>query len=662
MAFDNPSNYTPTPNSTRPGVVDHLQGVDAVLAQVERRIDMNGASVAVTNATHNNALVRFLSGTNTLTHAGTAGESIEFSCWNTSGNDATVLGVTVPTGEAASVYINGATNSVEVSQSFSGLTSLTVNAPITNGGTAADPNLSVTTNAANGLVQLNGSNQYPALDGSLITGISGFPVADNVAIFEDDGDNTKKMVFELSGVTAGNTRTITMADSDLDLSHLLDVRREVRLTGGSTSLTLNDHSNALVILDSGSNTLTSSGAGTFQVAVWNNQGTDATVLGATVPNGELAYVIIDGANDNVEVSQTFSGVTSVTGTAPIVSSGGATPAISVLTNVANGVALFDGSGNYPAADGSAITNITPSAPFVDTTSVVQGSVDNTKQIRFEVDGNTTGTTRVITAADEDIDLGHISDVRRVVRLNGGTTSLTLADHSNALIILESGTNTLNSGGADTFHAMIWNRSGNAATALGSTVPDGEMASVVIDAANDSVEVSQSGVTSVTATAPLASSGGLTPDISATVNVANGLVQLDANGNLPNAPFIDTNAVVAGSGDQTKLVRIEADGLATATTRTITMPDEDVDLGLVKEINREVEITGSLTLTIADHRNAFLPVTTAGVTVTPPAAGAFYATGANFSGADITVDATTVPTLQMFTILCFGGTSIVKISS
>ena len=43
------------------------------------------------------------------------------------------------------------------------------------------------------------------------------------------------------------------------------------------------------------------------------------------------------------------------------------------------------------------------------------------------------------------------------------------------------------------------------------------------------------------------------------------------------PVADTTAVVKGSADATKLVRIEADGLATATTRVITMPDKDVTL-------------------------------------------------------------------------------------
>jgi hypothetical protein len=45
-----------------------------------------------------------------------------------------------------------------------------------------------------------------------------------------------------------------------------------------------------------------------------------------------------------------------------------------------------------------------SLPVADTTSIVEGSGDNTKEIRFEVDGLTTLTTRIITPPDANIDL------------------------------------------------------------------------------------------------------------------------------------------------------------------------------------------------------------------------------------------------------------------
>lgn len=42
-----------------------------------------------------------------------------------------------------------------------------------------------------------------------------------------------------------------------------------------------------------------------------------------------------------------------------------------------------------------------SAPFADTQTIIKGSVDDTKLVRFEADGLTTGTTRVISVPDAD---------------------------------------------------------------------------------------------------------------------------------------------------------------------------------------------------------------------------------------------------------------------
>lgn len=44
-----------------------------------------------------------------------------------------------------------------------------------------------------------------------------------------------------------------------------------------------------------------------------------------------------------------------------------------------------------------------------------------------------------------------------------------------------------------------------------------------------------------------------------------------------AAFLDTNPVVKGSGDATKQIRFEVDGLTTATTRVLTVPDADLTL-------------------------------------------------------------------------------------
>jgi hypothetical protein len=65
------------------------------------------------------------------------------------------------------------------------------------------------------------------------------------------------------------------------------------------------------------------------------------------------------------------------------------------------------------------------------------------------------------------------------------------------------------------------------------------------------------------------------------------------------PIADTTAVVKGSADSTKLVRIEADGLTTGTTRVITMPDSNVDLTNVHAESHTVASHSDTTATGAE---------------------------------------------------------------
>lgn len=63
------------------------------------------------------------------------------------------------------------------------------------------------------------------------------------------------------------------------------------------------------------------------------------------------------------------------------------------------------------------------APFLDTYAVVEGSADSTKKLRIEVDGLTTATTRVWTAADLDIAVGK-QPTRTVLTSGTGATYTT----------------------------------------------------------------------------------------------------------------------------------------------------------------------------------------------------------------------------------------------
>ena len=84
----------------------------------------------------------------------------------------------------------------------------------------------------------------------------------------------------------------------------------------------------------------------------------------------------------------------------------------------------DGSGTkgwftLPGGGGSSL-------PVVDTTSIIKGSVDASKEVRFEVDGLTTGTVRVITVPDVDGTLAYLTASQTLTNKTlGSGTKVTL---------------------------------------------------------------------------------------------------------------------------------------------------------------------------------------------------------------------------------------------
>jgi len=71
-------------------------------------------------------------------------------------------------------------------------------------------------NKRKGLYQSNGST-WNRLSNAV------FQVQDNESTFVDDGDNTKKMVFQLDKISSEQTRTIEMADRDIYLDNIIPI-------------------------------------------------------------------------------------------------------------------------------------------------------------------------------------------------------------------------------------------------------------------------------------------------------------------------------------------------------------------------------------------------------------------------------------------------------
>lgn len=123
------------------------------------------------------------SGTNTITISPNDQEKI-YLVYNNSGESAIFsqgsgANVTVPDGETKIIYADGAGSSAAVTD-FTGLLKI-ASTKVTGLGTAATQDVGT---SANNVVQLNGSAQLPAVDGSNLTGIAtaGFSVAMAIAL------------------------------------------------------------------------------------------------------------------------------------------------------------------------------------------------------------------------------------------------------------------------------------------------------------------------------------------------------------------------------------------------------------------------------------------------------------------------------------------------
>jgi hypothetical protein len=269
-------------------------------------------------------------------------------------------------------------------------------------------------------------------------------------------------------------------------------------------------------------------------------------------------------------------------------------------------------------------------PVVDTTSIVEGSGDNTKELRFEVDGQTTGvigvlattftTAKTITFPDAT-DQVVCRDTTDVLT-NKTLTTPTIGDLSNAghdhadaagggtlgngvvsnAIIRDSAaysalgrTSGLAGDIADIVAGAdeVFRRSGSGNLEFGTLVTNNIGASQVTNAklanmaqntlklrnaagAGDPEDVAISGLTEEASPS--------TGDFLLAEESGGNLRKVNV-GNLPGGsapPFADTNSIVEGSADNTKELRFEVDGQTTSvigvfattftTAKTITFPD------------------------------------------------------------------------------------------
>ncbi|HNC56660.1 MAG TPA: DUF2793 domain-containing protein [Leptospiraceae bacterium] len=209
---------------------------------------------------------------------------------------------------------------------------------------------------------------------------------------------------------------------------------------------------------------------------------------------------------------------------------------------------LDGSGNWstPAGTGTSL-------PAADTQTLVKGSVDATKLLRFEIDGFTTGTTRILTPPDSD-----------------GT------------LVLES------------FAQTLTNKTINASNNTLSNITEAMLSFSDVTTLN--VNTSRHGF------APKAPNDA-TKYLDGTGNYST------PAGTGPTLPFADNQDLFKNNTDNTKLVRFSLASISTGTTRTFTFPNVDdtlVTLSATQILSNKTLVTpaiGSFANAGHDHSNS-----------------------------------------------------------
>jgi len=350
-------------------------------------------------------------------------------------------------------------------------------------------------------------------------------------------------------------------------------------------------------------------------------GSSTTAMGVTAVGTSGQVLTSSGAGAPTWTTPTTGTVTSVTGTAPIASTGGATPAISISQ------ATTSTNGYLSSTDWNTFNNKQPAGTYVTSvsaTSPVTSSGGTTPTIAMPA--ATTSVSGYLTSTDwntfNNKGSGTVTSVS-VVSANGlaGTSS---GGATPALTLSTTVTGLLKGNG--TAISAATSGTDYAPATSGTSIlygnGSGGFSNVTIGSgvsfAGGTLSATGSGgtVTSVTGTAPIVSSGGTTPSISmaaATGSVNGYLTSTDWTTFNNKAPSVTYTSTYVPYGQGTTTPALSSSFTYNSSTGVLTAPEVNASNGIV--VNSKT-VSTSYSIPSGSSAMSAGPITVAsGVTVT-----------------------------------------------
>lgn len=404
------------------------------------------------------------------------------------------------------------------------------------------------------------ADHFSAIDIELGTISSNSSFSDDQFRIQDNVDATKEIAFEASTITTGTARTITMPDADVDLSDIATNNAKVSADGSVTS-----HSD---VTDAGSGAIITSTERTKLSGIEELADvTDATNVAAAGATMDADTSLAGNSYFLDEDTMSSNSDTKVASQQSI-----KTYVDNRVSNAVHYRGGYDAATDSPSLDSAPNTDIAVGDLYTVTVAGTFYTVDvevGDVLIAEAVDASTEAEWTIV---NKNLDA---ASIKSSYESNSDTNAFT--DSEKTLLSNQSGTNT---GDQDLSpydtHIADDSLLKHDADQIDYERADVDRKNIQDDATSGTVEAAISDLDDAIGELNATPANYTPTDASIVADHLEAIdTQLQAAG---GTDFSDSDFRVSDNTDSSKKIALEASSITTSTTRTITMPDTDVDLG------------------------------------------------------------------------------------